>query len=487
MTHYVTNVCGWAAKTTKNVYSSVCTKGTDIAGYLHITSCAQACANKATQCWTDHNSELKYAIVAGSTAILTSGSLLVTPLVMGIAAFAVTKGIKHHAAVTDAVAKRIKNRQSAVSNFVIARTQKTRNIIHYWRSTNEQIHNEIVAAIDAKDIAKLLTLSKYTSLLSEEERSNAVIEFSKLPAIEAPNDELLSSLLNGKLNPIAIKAALKFAIQQNNPNLITILLRNNRLTEEQLTAAFLVASTSNTNDEVMNTLLSQGIDPMTPETAVKLRPALLNIAGRGFEKSFKTLLNAVNFTPSDLLQALNAVISNPANTKKVEFITVLNDRFPVDAMIKEHSCAFALSSENETLLTRLLSSEPKLTPDRLSRLIIHATTLPDSQFIQKYIFSLLKTADISDAAKSKSLPLFTDAVCNRHQSIDELSAFILTVARIDESDRKKAILTACMKGNTAILTLLLQGFSINRQFKAQLLEVCHPSIRANVDGLRATW
>jgi len=486
MTQYVTNVCGWAAKTTKNVCSSVCTKGTNIAGYLYTTSCAQSCAAKATQCWTDHNSELKYAIVAGSTAILTSGSLLVTPLVMGIAAFAVTKGIKHHAAVTDAVATRIKNNQSAVSNYVIAKTQKTRNIIHCWRSTNDQIHAEIVAAIAAKDIAKLLTLSKYTRLLTEEERSNAVIEFSKTAPLEAGKEELLSSLLNGKLNPAAINAGLKFAIQQTKPNLIRILLGKNNLTENQLTTAFSVASTSATNDEVMNTLLSQGIAPITPETADHFKPALLLIAGRGFENAFKTILNAVDFTPSHLLEALNAVISHPENTKKVEFITVLNNKFPNDSTIKEHSCAFALSTENETLLTWLLSSEPKLTPDRLSRLIIHATTLPDSQFIQKVIFSLLKTADISDSAKSKSLPLFADAVCNRHQNIEDLSVFIPTVARIDESDRKKAILTACMKGNTVVLNLLLQGFPINRQFKAYLLEVCHPSIHATVDGLRVT-
>ena len=578
MTQFLTNAYGWASRTTKNVCGSVCTKGASIAGYLHVTSSVQTCATKATQCWTDHNSELKYAIVAGSTALLTSGWGIM-PLIAGGGAFAVTKGFKHRAAAVDAVANGLKNQQRAVSNFVVQKTQKTRNFIHCWRSTNEQIHAEIVAAMAAKNIAKLLTLSKYIHLLTEDERSNAVIAFSKTPELEVPpaleagKEELLSSLLNGTLNPAAINDGLKFAIQQNKPdlikillknnelthpqlltalkiactpgtstevinellsqgiarfteeersaavsellklpltaekevilssllnctlntaainaglkfaiqqtkpNLIRILLENNNLTEAQLIIALSVASTSAANDEVINTLLSQGINPITDETADKFKPALLNIAGRGFEKAFQTLLNIVNFTPEQLFEALNAVISHPENNKKVDFITVLNDKIPADARIKEHSCAFALSMENNELLEFLLSKEPPLTPDQLSRLIIHATTLSYTPFIERVIFFFLNNPDISDSAKSKTLPLFVDAVNNSVKNFDDFSTFIQTITRINEADRKKAILKACMHGRTDVLNRLLQNFPINRQFKNQLLDVCHISVK----------
>jgi len=581
MTHYVTNVCGWAAKTTKNVYSSVCTKGTDIAGYLHITSCAQACATKATQCWTDHNSELKYAIVAGSTALLTSGWGIM-PLIAGGGAFAVTKGFKNHTAAVDAVANGIKNQHRAVSNFVF---QKTRNFIHYWRLTNEQIHNEIVAAIAAKDIAKLLTLSKYIHLLSEEERSNAVIAFSELP-LPVEKEVLLSSLLNGRLNNAAINDGLKFAIQQNKPDLIKILLKNNELTHPQRLAALTIACTPGTSTEIINELLSQGIDRFTEEersaavselsklllTAEKevilssllnctlnndaitvglqfaikqkkpnliktlllnnrltkpqllaalktactpgmsvevinellsqgiahlapesaeFKDALFHMADNGHELAFIKILDAVNFSKETGLVTFNKISTSIRNNKKTLFISKLNEKMPNIGMLRDYSCLFAIRTENESLLNMLQTLEPKLTPEQQSKLIINLTSLTPSQFITNQIFNLLKNPGITDDAKSKSLPLVVDAISTERLELEDLRLVLREEpqTRIDESDLKKAIQTACMKGNSSLLCLLVTRFpSINRlfktqlfgfcsPFKTQLLGVCHPSIQ----------
>jgi len=477
MTHYVTNAYGWAAKTTKPIFSALCTKGEKIAKYLYTSRCAQGCAAKATQCWTDHNSEFKYAIVAGSTALLTSGSWLVTPLVMGTAAFAVTKGIKHHASVAE---------------FVVPKLKKSRDFVHYCRSTNEQIHAEIVAALATKDVAKLLTLSRYTYLLADNERNAAVIEFSKAPTnaagkeelLSSLKEELLSSLLNGRLSNEAITAGLRFAIQQKNPNLIKILLRNNILTKQQLLTALMIACVPGSPEEIINALLSQGINLLEPKAA-EFRVALIYVAANGYEKAFQTILKAVDFSGVTLLDVLKDLISNPDHRKKAQFIYEFTVKFPDNGLLKEHSCAFAISTRNNNLLNSLLSRGPKLTSGQLSTLIIHAAIFPSSPFIQNVIVSLLKNPDISGDAKSRSLPLLADAVCNGREKIETLVSVIQST-RIAESDRKRAIQTACSNGNVEMLDQLLQGFPITRQFKAQLLDICHPSIRTTVDGLPAS-
>jgi hypothetical protein len=466
MTHYVTDSCRWVVRTTK----TVCTKAPAIAKYLYQTRCGQACVEKAIQCWTNHNSEFKYAIVASSTALITSGSWLVTPLVAGTAAFAVTKGIKHH---------------TAVAEFVVPKIKKSRDIIHCCRSTNDQIHAEIVSALAAKDVAKLLTLSRYTYLLTENERNAAVIEFSKPPTNTAGKEKLLSSLLIGRLSNDAITAGLRFAIQQKNPNLIRILLRNNILTKQQILAALMFACIPSTPEEVINALLSQGITLLEPK-GTEFRLALIYMATNGYEKAFQTILKAVDFSGVNLVDVLKELILIPDHTKKAQFIYEFTVKFPDNALLKDHSCVFAITTKNNNLLKSLLSKGPNLTSAQLSALIIHAATFPSSSFIQNVIVSFLKHPDISNDAKSKSLPLLADAVCNGREKLETLVAVLQPPTRIVESDRKRAIQTACLNGNVPILDQLLQGFTINRQFKAQLLDICNPSIRPTIDGLPAT-
>jgi len=466
MTHYVTDACGWAVRTTK----TVCTKAPVMAKYLYQTRCGQACVTKAIQCWTNHNSEFKYAIVAGSTALFTSGSWLVTPLVAGTAAFAVTKGIKHH---------------TAIAEFVVPKIQKSRDIIHYCRSTNEQIHAEIRTALDAKDVAKLLTLTRYTYLLTENERNAAVLEFSKPPTNTAGKEKLLSSLLNSRLSNDAITAGLRFAIQQKNPNLIRILLRNNILTKQQILAALMFACIPSTPEEVINALLSQGINLLEPKGA-EFRLALIYMAANGYEKAFQTILKAVDFSGVNLVDVLKELILIPDHPKKAQFIYEFTVKFPDNALLKEHSCAFAISTSDTKMLNWLLSKGPKLTSDQLSALIIHATNRPSSPFIQNVIVSFLKHPDILNDAKSRSLPLLADAICNGREKLETLGAVLQPPTIIADPDRKRAIQTACNNGHLPMLDILLQGFPITRQFKTQLLEICHISIRPTIEGLPAT-
>lgn len=438
-----------------------------IAGYLQQTGCVQACVRRTKKCWTDHNAEFKYAIVAGTTAIFTSRSWFVTPIVMGAATFAAAKGVKH----SEAISLKIHQANQA------------------WQLRHHsplQIFIEMSTAIATNNLETFNKLCLKINVLTKKQRSDVI--FAILTRCDSPNiTDFLSIPIAGKLDDAAISVALNHFVINNEINSIKCLLFNNKLKKESLIAALKYATMSQSSEEIFDVLLSKPID--AEMTAESLKDALIYTAKQGYVNAFHQLLSLSDFDPATLIELTNIITPSPLElTKKIAIIRELLKKYPGIPEINEMALNLAISSGNEPLIDRLILNNAlqTLTPEFRSALIIAISTSRFSLLSLKLIVHLLKTADISPEAKSKSLPLLVEAITNQFTGMETLTTLLQTIPpemiEVDV-DQKRAVISACQKGRKDIVDALLRGFVLKKSSKQMLIDICHPSIKNEIAKL----
>lgn len=438
-----------------------------IAGYLQQTRCVQACVHRTKKCWTDHNAEFKYAIVAGTTAIFTSRSWLVTPLLMGAAAFAAAKGVKH----SDAISLKIHH------------TTQAWQLRHH---TPLQIFIEMSTAIATNDLETFNKLCLKIDVLTKRQRSDII--FSILTRHDIPNKtEFLSIPITREIDEGAISIALPHFVINNEINLIKNLLINNKLKKEHLIDALRFATMSQSSEEIFDVLLSK---PIVAEiTAESLKDSLIYTAQQGYVNAFHQLLSLSDFDPATLIELTNIIISSPLEpTKKIAIFIELLKKYSEIPQINKMAFNLAVSTGNEPLIDLLLLNNAlqTLTPEHRSALTIAISTSRFSMLSLKLIVHLVKTADISPEAKSKSLPLLVEAITNQCTGIETLTTLLQTIPigfiNVD-SDQKRAVISACQKGRKDIVDALLMRFVLKKASKQMLIDICHPSIKNEIAKL----
>lgn len=326
-------------------------------------------------------------------------------------------------------------------------------------------------------------LRKQRSNFNDAEKSELIINMihSTLPSETKIN--FLSEMIKESIpSKNAFQDGCVFAMTENQPALLNdFLSKNNDAEYLNEIANRIIFENPPAFKNILN-ILSQHL---TRLKVVRI-DFFVKSASRGYSEIFLSAIReSDNLNEQHLTRILDLTLNSPSFSEKDKWLIteqVVNKAHPNNNNIKTNLIVTGLKHFIQTQdnyftdrLIQIPEFELATSEQKESIILLLAGYNPTSMFVQNLIISLLNNRFMVDTrVKSKALPAILHGIRNRKASPEFLRQFLTDISG---NDRREAMKIACCNGYRDLFDILKNEIAIDLNFKDQLIDLCHPSMK----------